>query len=128
MKCYALLSPHLDGGGAGNSARSVEVAGQRAIVAWKNRSALAFGVSCGFARSSCGYVGTSDGFQDLSTDMKMDWQFGQALDGNIAMTGEIDVARNREFTIVIALGDGHHAALSTGMQAVITPFDVQCQK
>ena len=31
--------------------------------------------------------------------MKMSWQFGQALDGNIAVMGEIDVALHREFTI-----------------------------
>ncbi len=37
LKCYALLAPHLDGGGAGNSARSIEVAGQRCILAWKKR-------------------------------------------------------------------------------------------
>ena len=35
LKCYALLAPHLNGGGAGNSARSIEVAGQRAILAGK---------------------------------------------------------------------------------------------
>src|SRR5579871_3866153 len=34
MKCYVLLAPHLDGGGAGNSARSVQVAGQRVLLAW----------------------------------------------------------------------------------------------
>ena len=50
------------------------------------------GADCGFTRSSCGYVGTSDGFQDLCSNMKMDWQFGQALNGNIAVMGEIDVA------------------------------------
>ena len=33
MKCYALLAPHLHGGGAGNSARSVLVAGKRALLA-----------------------------------------------------------------------------------------------
>src|SRR6201993_1602164 len=31
LKCYALLAPHLDGGGAGNSARAVDIAGRRAI-------------------------------------------------------------------------------------------------
>jgi len=36
-------------------------------------------------------------------DMRMSWQFGQALDGNIAMMGEIDVATHREFTIAISL-------------------------
>jgi len=122
LKCYALLAPHLDGGGAGNSARSIEVAGQRALLAWKGNLSLAMGVSCGFTRSSCGYVGASDGYQDLATDMHMDWQFGQALDGNIAITGEIDISRNREFTIAIGFGDGHHAALACMMQTLATPY------
>jgi glucoamylase len=128
MKCYALLAPHLDGGGAGNSARSIEVAGKRAILAWKNSSSLAFGASCGFSRTSCGYVGSSDGFQDLCTNMKMDWQFGQALDGNIAITGEIDCAHNREFTIAISLGDGHHAALARMMQTLSTPYELHSKR
>ncbi len=70
------------------------------------------GADCGFSRSSCGYVGTSDGYQDLCTDMKMTWQFGQALNGNIAVMGEIDVALHREFTIAISFGDGSHSAVA----------------
>src|SRR5580704_13870463 len=35
MKCYALPAPHLQGGGAGNSARSLQVAGRRVLLAWK---------------------------------------------------------------------------------------------
>ena len=131
LKCYALLAPHLNGGGAGNSARSIEVAGQRAILAWKhdaNGTSLALGADCGFTRTSCGYVGTSDGFQDLAIDMKMDWQFGQALNGNIAVMGEIDVAKHREFTIAIALGDGHHAALAGLMQTLSTPYPAHAQR
>jgi glucoamylase len=128
LKCYALLAPHLDGGGAGNSARSLEIAGQRAILAWKNGTSLAFGVDCGFTRSSCGFVGASDGFQDLTSNMKMDWQFGQALNGNIAVMGEIDVAAHREFTIAIALGDGHHAALAGMMQTLATPFELHSKR
>jgi glucoamylase len=122
LKCYALLAPHLDGGGAGNSARSLDIAGQRCILAWKNNVSLAFGADCGFTRSSCGYVGTSDGYQDLSAHMRMTWNFGQALDGNIALMGEIDVARHREFTIAIALGDGHHSALAGMMQTLSSPY------
>jgi glucoamylase len=128
MKCYALLAPHLDGGGAGNSARSVEVAGRRALLAWKNNTSLAMGASCGFSRTSCGYVGASDGFQDLCTNMKMDWQFGQALDGNIAITGEIDCALHREFTLAISLGDGHHAALARMMQTLATPYELHSRR
>jgi glucoamylase len=122
LKCYALLAPHLDGGGAGNSARSIDVAGKRCLLAWKNDTSLAMGVDCGFTRSSCGYVGTSDGYQDLCTDMRMSWQFGQAMNGNIAVMGEIDVAAHREFTIAISLGDGHHAAIAHMMQTLATPY------
>ena len=52
MKCYALLAPHLNGGGAGNSARSVQVAGKRVLLAWKGPVSLAMGADCGFTRSS----------------------------------------------------------------------------
>jgi glucoamylase len=128
MKCYALLAPHLNGGGAGNSARSVKVAGKRALLAWKGPVSLAMGVDCGFTRSSCGYVGVSDGYQDLMTDMTMSWSFGEALDGNIAVMGEIDVAVNREFTLAIGLGDGNHAALSEMMQALATPYEEHCRR
>jgi glucoamylase len=55
--------------------------------------------------------------------MKMTWQFGQALDGNIAVMGEIDVAANREFTIAISFGDGNHAAIAQLMQTLATPYD-----
>src|SRR6185312_6449748 len=124
MKVYALLAPHLNGGGAGNSARSVLVAGKRVLLAWKLPYALAMGVdNGGFTRTSCGYVGASDGYQDLMTDMKMTWCFGEARDGNIAVMGEIDVARSREFTIAIGLGDGAHAAVSEMMQALATPYE-----
>jgi glucoamylase len=128
LKCYALLAPHLNGGGAGNSARSVDVAGQRCLLAWKGNTMVAMGADCGFTRSSCGYVGTSDGYQDLCTDMKMTWQFGEALDGNIAVMGEIDVAANREFTIAISFGDGSHAAISQMMQTLATPYEEHLER
>ena len=124
LKCYALLAPHLDGGGAGNSARSIDLAGRRCVLAWKNNVSLAFGADCGFTGSSCGYVGNSDGYQDLTQHMKMTWNFGQALEGNIAVMGQIDVSKNREFTIAIALGDGHHAALAGMMQTLSTPYEM----
>ncbi len=80
------------------------------------------GADCGFTRSSCGFVGSSDGYQDLSAHMKMTWNYGQALGGNIALMGEIDIAKHREFTLAIAFGDGHHAALAGMMQTLSTPY------
>jgi len=48
LKVYALLAPHLDGGGAGNSARAVDIAGHTVLMAWKNKLSLAMAASCNF--------------------------------------------------------------------------------
>jgi len=121
LKVYALLSPHLEGGGRGNSARIAEVAGRRVAVAWRDAMSLAMACDCGFARASCGFVGTSDGWQDLKKNFRMDWEFGSALNGNIAVTGEIP-AGTREFTLAIGFGEGHHAALASTMGSLAVPF------
>jgi glucoamylase len=123
LKLYALLSPHINGGGAGNSARVADVAGKKVLVAWKGHTALTLAADCGFRRASCGYVGTSDGWQDLRHDLTMDWEFGSALDGNIAVMGQIDPNHTREFVLAIGFGEGPHAALSTTMGALSSAFD-----
>ena len=91
LKLYALLAPHLDGGGAGNSARAMDLAGHNVLLAWKNGWSLVMTASCGFTRMSCGFVGASDGWQDLMQNMKMNWEFGSATNGNVAVMGEIDL-------------------------------------
>src|SRR5580704_5301549 len=89
LKIYALLEPHLDRGGANNSARAVDIAGHKMLMAWKDEWALAMAASCGFSRVSCGFVGASDGWQDLMENFKMDWEFGMATNGNVAVMGEV---------------------------------------
>ena len=89
LKVYALLAPHLDGGGAGNSARAVDIAGQKVLLAWKGAWSLAMAASCGFSRVSCGFVGASDGWHDLMDHSKMQWEFDSALNGNIALMGDV---------------------------------------
>ena len=122
LKVYALLAPHLEVGGAGNSARAIDVGGKRVLLAWKDHTSLAMSADCGFSRTSCGYVGASDGWSDLNDNFKMDWEFDEALDGNIAMMGEIDVARFPEFTVAIGFGEGRHAALACTIQSLATGF------
>jgi len=55
--------------------------------------------------------------------MRMTWQFGQAMDGNIALMGEVEIAQHPEFTIALSFGDGHHAALTGMLQTLATPFE-----
>lgn len=122
LRVYALLAPHLDVGGWGNSARKLRVSGQNVLLAWKNRTYLAMGASTGFRKGSCGYVGTSDGWQDLSDNFKLDWEFDHAEDGNVALIGEIDLSQRREFTVGLAFGDGQHASVTALTQSLGVPF------
>ncbi len=128
LKVYALLAPHLDGGGAGNSARAIDIAGHKVLLAWKNEWSLSMAASCGFSRVSCGFVGSSDGYRDLIDNFQMDWQFGSATDGNLALMGELDLncrtsADSVEFTVAFGIGEGHHTALQKTMGALAMPFE-----
>ncbi len=122
LRIFALLAPHMDGGGAGNSARVADLAGQKVLVAWKNRWTLALSADCGFARASCGFVGRSDGWRDLTDNFRMDWEFGSATNGNLALTGEVNLRGGREFTLGVGIGDSHHSALSKTMGALSLSF------
>src|SRR5208337_2299210 len=66
--------------------------------------------------------GASDGWTDLAHDFTMDWGFDQALDGNVALTGEIIPDNTKEFMLAMAFGDGQHSAISTLLQALGIPF------
>ncbi len=132
LKVYALLAPHLDDGGAGNSARAVDIAGLRVLLAWKNQWSLAMAARCGsaiagFSRVSCGFVGASDGWRDLKDNFQMDWEFGSATDGNIALMGELDFTGlpgpdGYVFTVAVGVGEGHHTAVRKALESLTMPF------
>lgn len=133
LKVYALLAPHLNGGGAGNCARAVDLAGTNVLMAWKDEWSLAMAASCGFSRMSCGFVGVSDGWRDLMENFRMDWEFGSAMNGNVAVMGELDLTGKIaptdgpvsavEFTVAIGIGAGHHTAAQKTMGALASPYE-----
>ena len=43
-------------------------------------------------------------------------------DGNIALTGELDLTGTRDFTLGLAFGNSQHHAVSTLFQSLSTPF------
>lgn len=122
LQLFALLAPHLDGGGWGNSGHVAEQAGREVLVAHKGGVWLALGATIPFLRRSCGYVGRSDGWTDLADNQVMDWEFDSAEDGNIALTGQLDLARGHEFVLGLAFGDSLHNALTTLFQSLGFPF------
>ncbi|MBI2997387.1 MAG: glucan 1,4-alpha-glucosidase [Deltaproteobacteria bacterium] len=122
LRVYALCAPHIEVGGWGNNAQVVEVSGRQILVAEKGGTWLALGATALFTQLSCGYVGKSDGWTDLAENFQMDWEFDRALDGNVALTGELELKGPREFTVGLALGDGLHSAATTLFQALGVPF------
>jgi len=122
LRLYALCAPHLGMGGWGNNARVMEVAGRKILTAEKDGVWLALAATVPFSRLSCGYVGQSDGWTDLAVDYRMDWEFDRATDGNLALTGELDLADRREFTVGLAFGDGLHSAATTLLESLAVPF------
>ncbi len=122
LRAYLLCAPHLDGGGWGNSASVLDVAGRRVLAAAKGGSALTLAASTPFRRCSVGYVGRSDGWTDLEENLTLDWEFDRAPDGNVALTGELPMEDGGEFTVVLGLGRGLPHATTTLLQALAIPF------
>jgi len=104
-RLYALLAPHLANFGSGNTGWVGDYKGVPMFMAQRNDCALSFASSAGWKKMSVGFAGTSDGWQDLSRNFQMTWDYTRAENGNIAFTGEIDLeACGGEF--VLALGFG----------------------
>ena len=104
LRLYALLAPHIARQGAGNSGWCSETGGHNLLHAERTGVHLVMGCSEGFSRRSVGYVGASDGWQDLTNNFKMDWEFCAAGHGNIALTGEIVTRAGSPLRLPLLLG------------------------
>ncbi|MEI8718515.1 glucan 1,4-alpha-glucosidase [Mesorhizobium sp. ISC11] len=104
-RVYALLAPHLVNAGMGNTAWVGEHEGKPVLFASGRGSCLALVSSLPWRTGSAGYVGFSDGWQQLHNTGELDAAYQRAEDGNVALTGEIgfSAARNKA---LLALGFG----------------------
>lgn len=118
LKLYALLAPQ----GAENSAWCSEIGADTLLHAERGNIHLVLGSSCGFSRRSVGFVGFSDGWQDVTKHLKMDWEFRAAENGNVAMIGEIVVPPSGEFTLGVACGGSYQSTAVKLLQAMADPF------
>ncbi len=122
---YALLAPHLANHGSDNTAWLGEYKGTPMLFAERDGIALAFACSVPWKQRTVGFVGASDGWQDLAAHHKLTMSYARAEHGNVALTGEIALPDGDEcFELAIAFGTttaeaGHHAraALNDGFDA-----------
>src|SRR5207245_319572 len=104
LRMYVLCAPHLEIGGWHNNGEVLRWDGRTVLVAYKGSTWLAIAATVPFTAASCGHVGINDGWTDLADNYRLDWQYDAALDGNIALTGELDLSKGSSFTLGMALG------------------------
>ena len=88
---YVLLSPHLGNRGYGNTAWVGDYKGVPMLFAERGSIALALACSAPWLKRSVGFVGISDGWQDLSRHKWLTWAYTRAENGNVALTAEVDL-------------------------------------
>ena len=75
--------------------------------------------------TSSGYLGTSDGWQDLREDHRMDWTWTADQPGNVVQTGRLPLTGlrgHRRATVAIGFGASADAALTTAHTSLRRAF------
>ncbi len=121
---YVLLSPHLGNWGHNNTAWVSEYKGAPMLFARREGFCLALACSSPWLNSSVGFVGKSDGWQDIHQHGQMEWHYTRAQNGNVALTGEIDLAATGgEFNLVVGFGSTPGEAGHRALASLLTPFE-----
>jgi glucoamylase len=127
LRLFVLFKPAIGNTGAQNLA----IASEDALFATKDNAHdseqtwAALIPSIPFKTVSTGYVGFTDGFQDVSKNYHLTVVDHEAGPGNIALTGEIPTGRDEDFTYEVALGFGSEQdeAQTFAKTSLQVPFD-----
>ncbi|MDW8402979.1 glucan 1,4-alpha-glucosidase [Chloroflexus sp.] len=124
---YILLAPHLGNRGAGNTAWIADYKGVPMLFAERAGLALAVACSAPWTSSSAGFVGFSDGWQDLSRHYRLTQTYQRAENGNVALTAGVDlVACQGRFTVAIGFGQTSAEAALNARASLAEPFETVC--
>jgi glucoamylase len=110
---YVLLAPHLGNRGLGNTAWVGDFGGRMLLMAQRGELALALACSAPWLKMSAGFAGHSDGWQDLRRNGLLTAQYERAENGNVALTGEVDLGVTGG-GFLLALGFGGSPAEAAG--------------
>jgi glucoamylase len=127
LSAFVLFKPTIGNSGAQN----LGVASPGALFATQNNASdsaqtwAALVPSIPFKTVSSGYVGYTDGFQDISKNYRLTVVDQEAGPGNIALTGEIPTDQSDVFVYEVALGFGseQNEAQTFAQTSLQVPFD-----
>jgi glucoamylase len=121
---HVLLAPHLGNQGGGNNAWVSEFEGTPMLFARRNDCALALACSTSWLKCSAGYVGSSDGWQDVKAHKRMTWEYARAENGNVALMGEIDLCKSHgDFVLALGFGIDPDEAARNAIASLRDGFD-----
>jgi len=123
LRPYALLAPHLGGSGNDNLAEAGIHRGRKMLWAEQGPFALALGAANAqqgdaWGKTSAGYVGASDGWQDFACNGALTWNFDSAGPGNVALIGELPV----NATLALGFGTSRESAATLAVSSLLQPF------
>jgi glucoamylase len=123
-RLHVLLAPHLGNQGGGNTAWVDDFEGTPLLLARREGNALALACSAAWAKRSVGYVGSTDGWQDLKAHKRMTWEYELAENGNVAMIGEVDLLTSRgAFVLALGFGSEPESAARNAIASLDRGFD-----
>jgi glucoamylase len=121
---YALLAPHLGNRGRDNTAWVGRYKDSPMLFAQRDNLALALACSLPWQLCSVGFVGASDGWQDLNQHKQMTWLYQRAQNGNVALTAEAELGKgNGEFLLAIGFGRNAEEAGCCAHESLQDGFD-----
>jgi glucoamylase len=124
-RLFALLAPHLVNRGADNAAWLGSHKGHEMLFAAGRDNAMALACSAPWRARSVGFVGFSDGWQDLHRNFALTWNYDSARGGNVALTAEIDLAEcDSEFVVALGFGRRAEEAAHRVIGSLADGFDV----
>jgi glucoamylase len=123
-RVFVLLAPHLNNRGWGNTAWVGAYKGVPMLFAERGAYALALASSSPWLARSVGFVGLSDGWQQVRADGQIVQAYERAENGNVAVTGEVDLRASQEFVLALAFGASPAIAAEHALLSLARGFDL----
>ncbi len=119
---YIMLAPHLGDEGDHNNGWTGEYKGVPMLFAQYQDLCLAMASSAKWLKRSVGYVGHSDGWTDIHAHNTMEWEYTNANNGNIALTGEINLDAGAEILLAVGFGRNPYEAANHARGSILEGF------
>ncbi len=122
---YVILAPHIHNQGYENTAWVGDYKGYPMLFAQQDGITLALACSSAWLHRSVGFAGVSDGWRDLAQHKQMTWAYERAENGNVALTGEIDLVGSQgSFVLVVGFGSNQSEAGQRALSSLYQDFSL----